>query len=103
MTARLAIFAGAALILACAASPVWAGKNEYPRHGGHWRATHEVIYGQENEIALLEADPYVDDGYKAPIIAGDRADISRLHAMLPPARWRWTIPCCYSRRPIHIR
>ena len=33
---------------------------------GYWRATYETIYQLQNEIALLEADPAVDDGYKAP-------------------------------------
>jgi hypothetical protein len=38
-----------------------------------------------------------------PIITRARADILRLRATLHPARWRWASPCCYGRRPIHIR
>jgi len=72
-------------------------------HGGHWRETHRAIYRLENLIALLEADPATDDGFKAPIITRARADIRRLRATLDRSRWRWTTPCCYSRRPIYIR
>jgi hypothetical protein len=57
----------------------------------------------ENRIAFLEADPEIDDGYKAPIIGNAWADILRLGATLRPARWRWAVPCCYARRPIYIR
>ena len=54
-------------------------------------------------IAFLEADPQTDDGYKAPIITKARAEIRRLQATLGPPQWRWTTPCCYSRKPIYIR
>jgi hypothetical protein len=106
MKKRNAVLAYAVLILAWIASPATAGEHWRSGHGGHWgnwRATHNVIYQLGNSIALLEADPEIDDGYKAPIITGARAEIMRLRASLPPARWRWTVPCCYSRRPIHIR
>ena len=79
-------------------SPVVAAADEFvdadARH---------TIYELENMIAFLEADPQTDDGYKAPIIRKARAEIRRLQATLAPARWRWTTPCCYSRRPISIR
>ena len=69
---------------------------------GDWRATHGAIYDAENLIALLEANPHTDDGYKAPIIGRARADIGWLNATLPHPQWRWTNPCCYSRAPVHI-
>ncbi len=81
-----------------AAEPFWDGG-----YGEGWAATHAVIYELENRVAFLEADPEIDDGYKAPIIGKARAEILRLRATLPPAEWRWASPCCYGRRPIHIR
>jgi hypothetical protein len=57
----------------------------------------------ENRIARLEADPKMDDGYRAPIIEAARREIRRLEATFPPAYWRWTDPCCYGRKPIHLR
>jgi hypothetical protein len=98
-----AIFACIALLLASGVSPAAAKPFWHGGHGGHWRATHAAIYELENRIAFLEADPEIDDGYKAPIIITARADILRLRATLRPAHWRWASPCCYSRRPIHIR
>jgi hypothetical protein len=68
-----------------------------------WRTTHNAIYELENRIALLEADPYIDDGHKAPIIARTRAEVARLRRTLRPTQWRWAVPCCYSRPPIHFR
>jgi hypothetical protein len=103
MTTRLAVFACAAVVLAGAGAPAMAGQSGPWGHGWHWRATRHAIYEHYNEIALLEADPAIDDGYRAPIITRDRAGIDRLRATLHPARWRWTVPCCYSRRPILIR
>lgn len=96
----------AALLLALAASPAMASELLYkaPAVGVvGWRAIRDAIYQRENTIAYLEADPQTDDGYKAPIIARARAEIRHLQAMLPPPQWRWTTPCCYSRRPIYIR
>jgi hypothetical protein len=103
MTTRLAVFACAALVLGGSGAPANAGQSGRWGHGEHWRATRHAIYELENEIALLEADPAIDDGYRAPVIARARADIFRLRATLHPALWRWTVPCCYSRRPIYIR
>jgi len=79
-------------------SPVAAGADEFADAD-----TRHAIYELENMIAFLEADPQTDDGYKAPIIHKARAEIRRLQATLAPAQWRWTTPCCYSRRPISIR
>jgi hypothetical protein len=90
-------------MFACLGSSAIAGQHGHRGHCGHWRAAHTAIYELENRIAFLEADPEVDDGYKAPIIVRARADILGLRATLHPARWRWAVPCCYSRRPIYIR
>ena len=90
-------------LLAGIGTPVAAGQYWQSGPGGHWRETHRAIYQLENLIALLEADPATDDGFKAPIVTQARADIRRLRATLHQARWRWTTPCCYSRRPIYIR
>ena len=103
MTPRHTVFAGIALIVASSAAPAAAGQLRHEGHAAHWRATHQAIYEQGNDIALLEADPEADDGYKAPVITRARTDIRWLRATLPAAQWRWTSPCCYSRRPIYIR
>ncbi len=100
MMRRRIVFACTALfLLAGGVSPAMADH----WHSGYWRATHGAIYALGNRIASLEADPEIDDGYKAPIITGSRAEILRLRAALHPAQWRWASPCCYGRRPIHIR
>ena len=101
-----ATFSSIALLLAAFASPAAAGDYEeqaaaFESEAG--RAVHATIYDATNMIALLEANPRTDDGYRAPIIARARADIMRLRALLPPAQWRWTEPCCYSRKPLYIR
>ena len=111
MTLSPIVFACA--VVACSAglvtgldAPAMAGQHGQIGHSGHrahWRETHRAIYKLENLIALLEADPATDDGYKAPIITRARADIARLRGTLTPPRWRWTTPCCYSRKPILIR
>lgn len=94
-----AILLYAAFLFAGIASPAvaWEGEN------GDWQATRHAIYELEKMIAFLEADPQTDDGYKAPIITRARAEILRLQATLGRPQWRWTTPCCYSRRPIYIR
>jgi len=101
-----AVLTYAALFAALAVSPAMAGEllHEAPAAGVvGWRSVHDAIYERENLIAYLEADPETDDGYKAPIIAQARAEIRALEAMLASPQWRWTKPCCYSRRPIYIR
>jgi len=103
MMMRVAVFACAVAVVAGAVSPARADDLWAESHGDRWRATHEAIYATENEIARLEADPYVDDGYKAPVISGGRAAAFRLRATLYVAHWRWASPCCYSRKPIRIR
>ncbi len=103
MTLRHAVFAGIALIVASGAAPAAAGQPRHGGHAGHWRATHQAIYELRNDVALLEADPEADDGYKAAVATRNRADIRKLRATLPRAEWRWISPCCYSRRPIYVR
>jgi len=98
--------AGAAIVVLLLAA---VGSQATAEEAGHWvqvdrwRETHEAIYALENRIAMLEANPQVDDGYKAPIISRARADIRRLRATLPRAHWQWVVPCCYSRKHIYIR
>ena len=101
MTMR-SVFALTAFTLACAVSPAFAD-GWFEGHGDRMYAIHRDIYELENRIARLEADPQMDDGYRAPIVEAARREIRRLQASLAPAHWRWTDPCCYSRRPIHIR
>lgn len=103
MTCRAGAFAGVALVLAWASSPAAAHELWRHDHGRHWHASRAAMYELGNRIAFLEADPEIDDGYKAPIIVKARADINELRSTLHPAHWRWANPCCYSRRPIRIR
>jgi hypothetical protein len=100
VTIRRALFLFTALVLAAGASPATAG--HWRAHYADWWSIHQAIYERENRIALLEANPETDDGYRAPIITRARAEIWRLHAALGPAQWQWTTPCCYSRPPIYI-
>jgi hypothetical protein len=102
MAIRLAILACAVASLTGPALSAEAGE-PWHRGYGYWEATHEALYRLEHNIALLQADPAVDDGYKAPAMTHEGAEVKRLRAALPPAHWRWTSPCCYSRRPIYIR
>jgi hypothetical protein len=99
MTMWRAILLCAVFLFAGIASPAvaWEADN------GDRQATRHAIYELEKLITFLEADPQTDDGYKAPIITRARAEIRRLQATLGPPQWRWTTPCCYSRRPIYIR
>jgi hypothetical protein len=103
MTMQRSIFAGVALLLLGSLSPAAAGHYWRSHHDEQRHATRAAIYELENRIAFLEADPEIDDGYKGPIITQARADIWRLRESLRPERWRWAYPCCYSRKPIHIR
>jgi hypothetical protein len=103
MMARHTIFACSALLFACTGSAASAGQPWHWGHAGHWHAIRHAIYELENRIALLQADPEIDDGYKAPVISRARADTFRLRRQLGPAQWRWVSPCCYGRRSIYIR
>jgi hypothetical protein len=83
------------------ATPASAG---CPDHSGRcWWQAHHLIYHMEDRIAFLEANPDVDDGYKGPVIDQLHRKVRRIRAVIGP-RWpHWPSPCCYSRRPIHIR
>ena len=102
MTIKRAVFAAAVLLASFA--PAHADGWDWEWNPDlQWRITHRVLADVENRIALIEANPEIDDGYKAPIIGNARKDVRRLRAALPPPRWQWASPCCYGRRPIHIR
>ena len=103
MTARHAIFAFTVLVIAGTGPAAMAEEFWDWGHGGSWYAGRYAIYELNNGIAFLEADPEIDDGYKAPVVTRNRAGIRKVRATLPPAQWQWTSPCCYSRRPIYIR
>jgi hypothetical protein len=100
VTMRRALFLLAGLVFVSGVTPAAAG--HWRAFYGDWWAIHQAIYERENRIALLEANPETDDGYRAPIISRHRAEIRRLHAALGPAQWQWTSPCCYSRPAIYI-
>ncbi len=104
MAGKPVVMACAALLLMAGAAPAtaqdyWYG---YWRHSPQWRTVHGAIYELDNRIAYLQANPEIDEAYKAPIIAGARANSQGLNATLRPAPWEWPTPCCYGRRPIHI-
>ena len=101
MTAtRVALICGI-LALAGMAQPAMAGCNGDSDYC--WERAHHVIYHMQNRIAVLEANPDADDGYKGPIIDALHHKILRIRAAIGP-RWpHWPTPCCYSRRPIYIR
>jgi hypothetical protein len=105
MACRRVVLASSALLIGAGVLPATAGDDWhlYQSHGRLWHATHRAIYELENRIAFLEADPESDDDYKGPVITGARAQIRGLNATLQPPRWRGAVPCCYSRKPIHLR
>jgi hypothetical protein len=93
-----------ASVFASGVLPAVAGEywQVYRHHDRHWHTVHRSIYELENRIALLEANPEVDDADKGPLISSARADIRGLNATLDPPRWQWAVPCCYSRQPIRL-
>jgi hypothetical protein len=90
------------LALAGVASPTRAGDIGQPGSDCYW-CTRDAIYERTKLIAVLEANPDVDEGIKGPQITTARAEIHALRATLGPPQWEWATPCCYTRRPIHIR
>jgi hypothetical protein len=63
----------------------------------------DAIYQRVNLIAHLEANPEIDDAVKGPLITAAREEIHELRALVgPPPALSFT-PCCYARRPLHIR
>jgi hypothetical protein len=103
MAMRRIILLGAVVLLAGIASAATAGQY-YGPHGDtpYWPA-HHAIYEMRNFIAYLEANPDADEGYKGPAITATHAEIKRLQAAIGPRPPKYFVPCCYSRRPIHIR
>src|SRR3974390_3031738 len=92
----LGVFLLALGVLPAAAEDWSAPPRDQP--GARW-----AIYQLENRIAYLEADPDMDDVYKAYVIAQARREIRRLRATLMPARWPWLTTCCYSRPTLYLR
>jgi hypothetical protein len=103
MTKSRIAFIVIALVLAGSATPALAYDWLRRPHSYEWRDVHRGIYELNNRIAFLEANPDIDEGYKAAIIRQLRADIYRLRSTLYPADWEWATPCCYGRPPIHLR
>jgi hypothetical protein len=105
MTGRRVVLLSSVLLLAPGAVPATAGEfwHYYQPHDRYWHTVHRGIYELGNRIALLQADPEIDDADKGPLISRARADIRRLDAKLDPPRWRWGVPCCYTRKPVHLR
>jgi hypothetical protein len=86
-----------------AVAPAVAAERRYVPDTDDWFAARHAIEERHDAIALLEANPQTDDGYKAPIISRARRETARLQAMLQRPQWRYVTPCCYSRPPIRIR
>jgi hypothetical protein len=82
--------------------PASAGDFRSCSDNDYW-CTRDAIYHRTKLIALLEADPEVDEAVKGPQITAARAEIHVLQAKLGAPQWNWPTPCCYSRKPIHIR
>ena len=98
----------ALLAVSAMSSPVQAGDAWRTSTIWHWCpnaywCTRDAIYERTKLIALLEANPDMDEAIKGPQITAARAEIRALRRTLPPAQWDWPTPCCYSRKPIHIR
>ena len=92
----------AALAVATAASPAMAW-DDVPDGFYFDRYAHHKIYKWQNLIARMEADPNVDDGDKARAFPEAHAHINKWRSVVGLYRPLWPAPCCYSRRPIHIR
>jgi hypothetical protein len=90
------------LVLAGIAAPAAAGEFWQTETPCYW-CIRDAIYDDFAVIAHREANPDVDEGVKGPEITAARADIHRLRAMLGPLVPIDAEPCCYSRRPLHIR
>jgi hypothetical protein len=97
----LLVFAGM-LTLTGIASPASAGDFGACNDTAYW-CTRDAIYHRTKLISLLEANPDIDEAVKGPQITVARAEIRALRATLGPPQWNWPTPCCYSRKPLHIR
>lgn len=99
----LGVALAAAVAAVSAVAPAIAAERHYAPDTDGWFAARHAIEERHDAIALLEANPDTDDGYKAPIITRARREIWRLQATLERPSWRHVTPCCYSRPPIRIR
>jgi hypothetical protein len=93
---------GALLALTGITSPAKADDSGSCGDTAYW-CSRDAIYHRTKLIALLEANPDVDEAIKGPQVTAARAEIHALRATLGPPQWNWPTPCCYSRKPIHIR
>jgi hypothetical protein len=98
---RLALLCGV-LALAVVASPVRAGDFGPPDESCYW-CVRDAIYDRVNLIARFEANPDVDEGVKGPAVTTARAEIHGLRSTIGPPPREWPTPCCYARKPLHIR
>jgi hypothetical protein len=98
---RLALLCGV-LALAVVTSPVRAGDSWQLAEQCYW-CVRDAIYDRINLIARFEANPDIDEGVKGPAITTARAEIHRLRATIGPPPREWPTPCCYARKPLHIR
>ena len=101
------------LSFAFAAAPARAGDSWGCSDSAYW-CTRDAIYAQFKLIARLEANPDIDEGVKGPLITAARAEIHRLRATIsepPPRAWATIasplperpMPCCYTRKSLHLR
>ena len=102
MTAKSLCCLGVLLGFAVAAWPASAGEDWYSAYLLR-RHAHHKIYKWDSLIALMEANPDVDDADKARAIAWARARIRYWRAVGGPQWPEWPTPCCYTRKPIRIR
>ena len=92
----------ALLTIGAITSPAWAGDAPQAPDNCYW-CTRDAIYQRNELIALLEANPDVDEAVKGPQITAARAEIRALQKTLGPPQWDWATPCCYTRKAINIR
>jgi hypothetical protein len=99
---RRFLYLGAIVLAAGLASPANANDYGQVENFCYW-CVRDAIYEDVKLISHLEANPDVDEGVKGPQIIAARADIHRLRALLGPLQQMGTEPCCYARKPLHIR
>jgi hypothetical protein len=102
MATRRLLSLCALLAVTAFASPVRAWDGWRVSNDCYW-CTRDAIYERSKLIALLEANPDVDEAFKGPQITAARAEIRALRRTLGPPEWDWATPCCYTRKAIHIR
>ena len=60
-------------------------------------------FGRGHLIAHLDVNADLDECIKGPAITTARAEIHGLRATIGPPPREWPTPCCYARKPLHIR